>query len=348
VDDPRGQIQPEGCREEVGELAALLAAPFGLNLPSGVVHALSPYPGDRPASCRAVLAEAEETVAWYPLRRGDAVRTGDDGGHESHQPYKQHEPYERYEPAESLVRRDRTLVDSGGAWHHDEAAVRRDGAWDGAVARGSAPPQPRPALPWVAALALLGAAGVAMGRLVLEPEAAEVAAGVGVPSDLVFPAAVAALAAVHLILCLAGRAPLGLAVMAPPLGWATLLGERLGETARRRAYVRTAALPGCTAVLGAAAVVLAEPLLPEGPALWPLGLTAVLVAVTAARTRGLSGAVARVLALPLWAAGTVLTIVLAVVLFPLAVLVGDGRTLGRHASASLASLPEAFRGPPSW
>ncbi len=315
------------------ELADLVAAPHRLDLPPGVVQALSPHPGDRPASCRAVLSEAEETVAWYPLQPGHAG--GDDGWDER------------------CDRRDRTLVDHAGAWRDDlprspRAEEVRPAPWEGGAARGSEQPRPRPALPWVAALALLGATGAVAGRLVLEPEAVPAAAALGVPADLVLPAVLAALLVLHLLCALVARAPIGLAVLVPPLGWATILGDRLAETGRRRAYARTVSLPGCTAVLGAAAVVLAEPLRPEGPALWPLGVAAVLVAVTAARGTGAWGAMARLLALPLFAAGAVLTVALAAALLPLAVLVGGGRTLGRYAGGSLAALPEAFRGPRPW
>ena len=48
------------------ELAELLDDPSGLELPSGVMRALSPRPSDRPRSCQAVLTAAEELTRVFP------------------------------------------------------------------------------------------------------------------------------------------------------------------------------------------------------------------------------------------------------------------------------------------
>ena len=292
-----------GARGE--ELAALLDEAHTLDLPDGVAFALSPVPADRPASCTAVLeagAElADDPTMLLPLGR------------------VHHEPeYPAYGA--------QNVYDAGSG------VAARPLPAHGPTASPLHPPpppaRPRRLWPWVCIFTLL--VGMPVGA---------VAAGAG-SRELLLPAAVAA-AAVHLVAHLLGRGSMALALIFPPVAWAVLLGRRVAGGARRRAWasaVFTAAMaPGAAGLFWVATN---GPPRDASPALAGAGGTVALVLLCAAvaNGRGAGPVVARLLLVPLWAAGAVVLVIGGLLLAPFGLARGVVWT-------TLTSLAEGIRGP---
>jgi hypothetical protein len=269
-------------------LVALLDDGDWKDLPAGVRYALSSYPGERPASCRAVLEaglEADPTMLLPALHPGQETRRYPETGDEDH---------EEDEPAHT-----RRL---------DAAPARIDrralGASEGERAHESTPDQPPDPLqrrgsvwPWT--LLLVALVGVPL---------AAVLGGWLAVVDL--PAAAAALVGVHLLANVAARRPLWPAVVMPPLAWSFLLAERVGGSDRRRAWAR-AVFTGAIALLTAAAV--GTLLDAAGGPLRLLrldwiaaGLSLLVASALTVTAGGPMGGVLRALLLPLWLLGAAL------------------------------------------
>ena len=292
-----------GTRGE--ELAALLDEAHTLDLPDGVAFALSPVPGDRPASCSAVLEAgtelADDPTMLLPL--GRLHRDADASAYGAH-----------------------------GLYEHARTENVRSPLAQGASASPLHPPppvaRPRRLWPWVWIFALLVGVPVA-------------AVGVGAASRELLLPALAAVAVIHLVVHLLARGSMALAVLCPPVAWAVLLGRRVAGGTRRRAWasaVFTAAMvPGVAGPLWAWTNGSVGDL---SVALGGAGLTIVLVLICAAAANGVGAGpvLARLLLIPLWAAGAV-------------VLVGGGLLLAPFGLArgvvwtTVTSLAEGIRGP---
>jgi len=266
---------------ERGErLAHLLDEAHTLDLPDGVAFALSPVPGDRPISCRAVLeagAElADDPTVWLPALAEDDTD---------------------WLPPEQTRRYEHDPVAPAGA-----AA----GAGDAQGAGVAAPERSRHLWPWTLFfVALLGVpvAGVWAGVLNRE---------VALPTAAV-------VGGLHLAGTLAVRGSLALAVLLPPLAWGVALGRRVRGGRRRRAWgaavFAAATLP---ALAGAAWFAVERTGLAVDQALAGVGVTILLVltAAAAADAQGPAGTLLRLLLAPLWAVGAVVLVAGSVLLSP--------------------------------
>ena len=148
-------------------------------------------------------------------------------------------------------------------------------------------------------------------------------------------------AVVHLVAHLLSGASTALAVFAPPVAWAVLLGRRVRGGPRRRAWasaVLTAAMaPAVVAVAWAvrAGIGANRDIAAAGVA---ATLMLVLVCVAAADAQGPGSVAARLFLLPLWAMGAIVLIVGGLLLWPFG--------LGRGTVwATMTSLADGVRGP---
>ena len=304
-----------GTRGE--ELAGVLDEAHHLDLPDGVAYALSPVPGDRPTSCRAVLQAGAE-LADDPTILLPALH---------HWPAEA-EPW----PAEA----ERWSAEAPPYAPHHPPTLHADAPWP---ARASSPAQEHPMPPraaerrrrlwpwtWLFTL-LVGAPLVALW------------AGV-VPRERLLPAVVA-LAAAHLVATLAGGVSAGLAVLLPPVAWAVLLGRRVQGGPRRRAWASAMFTAAIAPLVGGVAMLVAggNPRRPT-EALIGGAATLVLVLLTSAVANGREpGAVLmRTLLIPLWLAGAMVLILGGLLLVPFGVARGVAWT-------TFASLPDGLRGP---
>jgi len=405
-------------------LGELLAAPRGVDLPSGIVRALDPDPDRRPASCRALLTETVSTTARLPLPIPPTLRAED--------PEADEEPWDDEDDARAWD--DDDDEGEGEGWDEHAASVAGESAgWEddtgeagyGPVARGERlpgrparaerarrppaalwpPPPPatangasgppaarwpapppatahgasagapappsaaRPAAPALPARAAWPGAGDGAGTgagpqgagAVAETErpravlpwlavltavsCGPVAAALsGAPRGRVLTAVALALLT-HALVHLGLRRSLLLAIALPPVSWALLLGDRVGGSRSRRAWARALFVPAAVALL-AVPLYHRYDLDPRMPYLAFLsGLGAGLLALAAARARGVWGGLLRLLALPLWLAGAAVLVALAVVALPGALLVFRAGATVRFAGATLASVAETVRPP---
>lgn len=187
--------------------------------------------------------------------------------------------------------------------------------------------------PWLALLVLL-VAGPLSGW----------AAGVLERQELLAAGVLAA--GVHLLAHALDRRSVLLALAAPPVAWAFLLGDRLAE-GRRRAWGRALMTGALVTVMGPPVAVLAGAAADPAVALVSLpGLGLVFAAVGAVRATGAGGVLLRLLLLPLWAVGAVVLVGAGLVALPGAVLVGRTRAVVRFIGSTLVGAVENLRGPP--
>lgn len=168
----------------------------------------------------------------------------------------------------------------------------------------------------------------------------------GLDGERLVLAAVAA-GGLHLAAHAVDRRSLALAVAAPPIAWAFLLGDRLA-VGRRRAWARAVLCGPFTAAWAAPVAAVAGA--PALDAATTAGLVAAATAVTlagatAVRLAGAAGAVLRFLLLPAWAAGAAVLLGVGVVALPVAVATGRGRPAGRLIVGTLAGAVETLRSP---
>jgi hypothetical protein len=272
-----------GARGE--ELADVLDQVHHLDLPDGVAYALSPVPGDRPATCRAVLeagAElADDPTILLPALEHSGAPAPTWVDHRQHP-----EQFQEQLPPE-----------------------RRRHLW-----------------PWTLIFTLL--VGVPAIAVWLE----EVPAGQLLPSVL-------GVAALHLVLSLAARGPLSLALLCPPIVWAVILGRRVRGGRRRRAWataVFTASM--LPAIAGVVLAVMDRAGRSQALAGVAATLLLVLVCTASANAEGPSAVAVRVLLLPLWAIGAVLVIGAGMLLSPFGLAPGT-------VWATMTSLADGIRGP---
>jgi len=246
------------------------------------------------------------------------------------------DPGHRPASCRSVLQRSETIVLRERAPGPVAAPDQDDAGWlhepSGAT---PAPGRRRAVLPWLTVVVAVCAA----------PAVAAVLGGLGGQTPLMV-AGVAV--AVHLGAQLAGRGPLGLAVVLPPLAWALLLARRLEGARRRRAWASAILLVGLTGM--ASAPVLA---FLDGPAgfraalVGGLGVAAALLGVAGARAVGPAGAVLRLATLPLWVLGAGAVVALSLAVLPFALLAGRGGPLLRATGTTLASVVEIARPPVS-
>jgi len=295
-------------------LVALLDDGAALDLPSGVRYALSSYPGDRPASCRAVLEaglEADPTMLLPAVGRDsqtyrypddwdsgeDALPAEWDGGDEA--------PEADWEPPEVTRRLDAppSRIDRRALWgpSAQDPRDRSTGQPPDDRPAGLPDPPPRRGSVWPWTLLLVALVGV--------PLAAVQGGWLGA-ADLL-PVA-AALVGIHLLAHVFARRPLWPAVVMPPLAWSFLLAERVGGSERRRAWARavfTGAVAVLTAVLVPVAIHAAEGRLRlDRTAV--VGVSLLVVSALTVTAGGGLGIVLRVLLLPLWLLGAALLVCL--------------------------------------
>ena len=193
--------------------------------------------------------------------------------------------------------------------------------------------RPRAVLPWLALLA----------AMTCGPVAASLS---GVPRDRV-SAGVALALLTHALVHLGMRRSLLLAAALPPVSWSLLLGDRVGGPRSRRAWAHALFVPATVALMAVPAYYRygVDPRMPylAGSS----GLGAGLLALLAARSHGVWGALLRLVALPLWLAGAAVLVALAVAALPFALLVLRAGTAARFAGATLASVVETVRPPRS-
>ena len=296
---------------ERGErLAQLLDDAHDLDLPDGVAYALSPVPGDRPASCRAVL-EAGEELADDPtiLLPSHTLRLPG--------------PRDGYADDEDPRELHRGLVDT--------------------TPRAAAESQPpRPVLPADRLAPTvpprhLGAWTLLFATLVAVPTAAILLGLVEGDQSL---ALVAGTSAVHVAAHAAARRSLAAALVCPPLAWALLLGRRVRGGPKRRGWgaaVFTAAMvPGTLAIIVALSGTASDAAVAVGVSI-TLGL--VLLTAAVANTLGAAAWLVRLVVLsPLWIAGATILVVVGGLLAPFGIAPG----LARAAASSLFA---GIRGP---
>lgn len=143
-----------------------------------------------------------------------------------------------------------------------------------------------------------------------------------------------------------GRSVL-LAVVAPPIAWAFLLGDRLAA-GRRRAWAHALQCGALLAAMGPVAagvsgVAPAEPAV--AAALTGAGLLVVVLAVAAVGARGGGGLALRAALLPVWAVGAVTLLAAGALALPFGLLAGRARPAARLILGTLAGLAEALRAP---
>lgn len=297
------------------QLAMLLDEAHNLDLPDGVASALSSIPGDRPASCRAVLEAGQElaedpTVLLPALEDTRALEAWGVGSWDDPAPW---DPPASGHPTKRASVNDAWADQPPLQVGHEPMA---------------APERPRHLAGWTLLFLLLVGGPVAAWLLDL------------ITPDRVIPAAIA-VAVIHLVAHAAAGQSLAAAVLVPPVAWGLLLGGRVLGGRRRRAWgaaVFTAAMAPATA--GLVVAVLRRNA--EGGRLAVMGVAATcgIVALTAAAANGRSGGTAtlRFLLLPLWLTGACLLVVGGIALAPF----GISRGL---VSATLASLVPGIRGP---
>lgn len=185
--------------------------------------------------------------------------------------------------------------------------------------------------PWLALLALV-ALGPPLGWRSGALQGTALAAAVGLAALL------------HLTAHALGRRALLLAVVAPPVAWALLLGDRLAS-GRRRPWAHallTGAISGALAAPVAVALrVGAHDLATSLAAV--AGVVVVLAAVAAVRMPGVAGLVCRLLLLPVWLAGAGVLLALGVLALPPAILTGHTRAAVRLITGTLVSAVEVVR-----
>jgi hypothetical protein len=303
-------------------LADLLDGLDGLALPHGVRAALSPRPGDRPVSCRAVLDETLRSS-------GDMVTTLRLAG-----------------SADEVEQSVEQSVEPRGGWPFERA-----GAPGSPIAAGDhrpmlsfEPVEPAPLdrrrwlVPWL--LLLLALVGLPPLGWVLG----------ALRGDRLLPA-VGAAALVSLVAhAVAGR-PLLPALLVPPAAWAFLLAERTPGPRRRQAWTRTV-LTGALALVTAGAVVWAAgpwggrlPAPPAGAQGFAAGLALAVAGAFASSMAGGWGLLARVVLLPLWLVGALLLLAGCILCLPVALVLRRARVLGRVAAQTLASAVEIVLSP---
>ncbi|HVM13394.1 MAG TPA: hypothetical protein VM287_03590 [Egibacteraceae bacterium] len=226
------------------------------------------------------------------------------------------------DPAPVLVR-DTT---ESGHWVEDWPA--------GADLPGMLRPARRRVWSWFAALAALLIAPLAV-------------AGAGMSGEGRGLAVIAGAAVVHLGAHALDRRSVPLALFAPPMAWAFLLGDRL-TVGRRRAWAHAVLCGPLTAAWGGVAAAVTG--VGVGRASAPLVLTVVslglvIAAFVAVRAEGWAGVFLRLLLLPAWLVGALILIGAAVLALPPALLTGRGRAAVRLLGGTLAGAVETFRAP---
>ena len=282
------------------ELVAMLDRPWSLGLPAALARALSPYPEDRPRRCASVLGD--DGGDWLPALTGDVdgnARAADGG--------------------------------DGAPWAAAEHG--RDGVpWAAAPqvppspARETTPPEANPmARAWPPLLALTALAAMGTGALLTS----------GDPSPTLWVAACVA----HVLTHVLERRPLALAIAAPPVSWAYLLAARMTRPGRRRAWAEVSLTGGLVVpvIIAGTAVVAPQVVDPVLAAVSMPSAVAIAGAV-ALGSRPVAGGFLRLVLLPVWAAGFVMAMAAAVILFPLLLLLGRPGVAFRLAGRTLRSV----------
>jgi len=247
------------------------------------------------------------------------------------------DPGDRPASCRSVLQRSETIVLRDRPPGPVVAPDEDDAGWLHAPSGATpAPGRRRAVLPWLTVVVAVCAA----------PTVAAVLGGLGGQTPLM----VAGVAiAVHLGAQLAGRGPLGLAVVLPPLAWALLLARRLGGARRRRAWASAILLVGLTGMWSAPVLAFLDG--PGGASraalVGGLGVAAALLGVAGARAAGPAGAVLRLATLPLWVLGAGAAVALCLAVLPFALLAGRGGRLLRATGTTLASVVEIARPPVS-
>ncbi|MPZ87586.1 MAG: hypothetical protein GEU81_05815 [Nitriliruptorales bacterium] len=330
------------------DLANLLRDPGLLDLPRGVRRALSPAPGERPVSCRAVLEQGETITIPVLLPWERDPQAKEQRGETAGGP----------PPAAGAL--------APGSGDSDRWLGAQDGPSTPAqpATPGWPPPagvpearQPHESRGWLSPVAgrprpLAGALWAVVAAGVFLVPAFAVA---GNPDPQQILVTCAGAAAVHLLASIVlGRSVL-LAVMLAPVAWAGLIANRMGGSGSRRAWSQTLLLPGCTMLAAApptaallrvqdsGLVALDVPVTVEQVAM--LGVSALLLALGAAGLGAGLGAVFRLLGLPLWILGAGALLALCVIALIPALLSGRARLLARFAGDTITSAAELARAP---
>lgn len=363
-------------------LGDLLDDPSGLDLPEGVRRALSPLPGDRPASCRAVLSGARSVVAvpdeegWHPALVGpEAVAPLPDAPEDA-------EGWDA--PAAAADWRDDDRRD--GDWQDDDEwqddewqddGWHDDGAWQDDEPWADPEPRDRTLVDWdagaVAAAAqhVPAAPGPHPGAvppwepLDSAPRGSVwpwftllvAAVGVAVAAPLLAlprwqPLAVAG--GVHLVAHIAAGRRLLPALVVPPAAWGLLLADRAAPPGSLRTWTAVTATGGLLATTAGLLRLLGPGVLARvnaaAAATSPdLAVVAVVAGVALAGLAALApragGAGLRLALVPAWALGTVAFLAAAVVAVVPAVLLLRPVAPFRLAWRTLTSSAELTRGP---